>query len=170
MLATALRELIIAARARGDHPRSVLKFGQIVVAAPDLDMEVTFQRFGAERLYEGWDQLTAYVTKNDRALGSAEWLFSSPRRLGKVRPEQFSEAVRERAKSIVNSVFVDARVRTDYMGHGYFLSNPATCSDLILVLRYGRRPGAENGRPLTEVMTNYYILDDGYPQKAAPMP
>ena len=170
VLAAALRELIIAARARGDHPRSVLKFGQIVAAAPDLDMAVTFQRFGAERLYEGWDQLTVYVTKNDRALGSAEWLFSSPRRIGKVRPEQFSEVERERARSLVNSDFVDARVHTDFMGHGYFLSNPATCSDLILVLRYGRRPGAENGRPLTEVMTNYYILDDGYPQKAAPMP
>ena len=63
-----------------------------------------------------------------------------------------------------------ARVRTDYLGHGYFLSNPATCSDVILALRYGRAPGAENGRPLTEVIPNFYILDDNYPQKAAPMP
>ena len=42
--------------------------------------------------------------------------------------------------------------------------------NLILVLRYDAAPGEENGRPLTEVMANYYVLEDGYPRKAAPMP
>ena len=31
-------------------------------------------------------------------------------------------------------------------------------------------PGEENSRPLTAVMANYCILEDGYPRKAAPMP
>ncbi|MHC4616110.1 MAG: hypothetical protein ACYTAU_21400 [Planctomycetota bacterium] len=94
----------------------------------------------------------------------------SPRRIGKLRPEQLTAEETERHGRIPNIDIVDARVRTDFLGHGYFLSNPATCSDVILFLRYGRAPGAENGRPLTEVIPNYYILDDNYPQEAAPMP
>jgi esterase/lipase superfamily enzyme len=167
---TALRELIMVARASGGDTQAMLKLGRVVLAAPDLDFDVTQQRFGAERLYEGWELMTVYVTRKDRALGTAEWLFSSPRRIGKLRPEQFTETERERAGRIRSIDVVDARVRTDYLGHGYFLSNPAACSDVILFLRYGRAPGAENGRPLTEVIPNYYILDDNYPQKAAPMP
>jgi len=170
VVATALRELIMVARASGGDPQAMLKFGHIVLAAPDLDADVAQQRFGSERLYEGWELLTIYVTRKDRALGTAEWLFSSPRRIGKLRPEQFTEVERERSARIGNIDVVDARVRTDYLGHGYFLSNPATCSDVILFLRYGRAPGAANGRPLTEVIPNFYILDDDYPQKAAPMP
>ena len=170
VVVTALRELIMVARATGGDPQAMLKFGHIVLAAPDLDADVAQQRFGSERLYEGWELLTIYVTRKDRALGTAEWLFSSPRRIGKLRPEQFTETERERTARIGSIDVVDARVRTDYLGHGYFLSNPATCSDVILFLRYGRAPGAENGRPLTEVIPNFYILDDNYPQEAAPMP
>ncbi|MHC4422152.1 MAG: alpha/beta hydrolase [Planctomycetota bacterium] len=168
--ATALRELIMVAGAGGDDPQEELKIGHVVLAAPDLDYDVAQQRFGAERLYEGWELMTIYVTKKDRALGTAEWLFSSRRRIGKLRPEHYDEAERERSGRIRNIAVVDARVRTDYLGHAYFLGNPATFSDIILVLRYGRAPGAENGRPLTEVAPNYYILNDDYPQKAAPLP
>ncbi|MHC4981124.1 MAG: alpha/beta hydrolase [Planctomycetota bacterium] len=167
---TALRELIMVARAGGLDPQATLKIGQLVIAAPDLDADVTQQRFAAERLYDGFELSTLYVTRKDRALGTAEWLFSSPRRIGKLRPEQLTAEETERHGRIPNIDIVDARVRTDFLGHGYFLSNPATCSDVILFLRYGRAPGAENGRPLTEVIPNYYILDDNYPQEAAPMP
>ena len=105
-----------------------------------------------------------------RALGIAEWLFSSPRRIGKFRPEYYDEVELERSARIRNIDVVDSRVRTDFLGHAYFLSNPATLSDVILKLRYDRAPGTENGRPLTEVAPNFYILDDNYPQQAAPLP
>jgi esterase/lipase superfamily enzyme len=165
---TAMRELIMVAKGQGGDAHAALKIGNVALAAPDIDADVAQQRFAAERLYEGYDLLTLYVTRKDRALGTAEWLFSSPRRVGKIRPEQLSPEELERHRRIPNIDIVDARVRTDFLGHGYFLSNPATCSDLILFLRYGRARGADNGRPLTEVIPNYYILDDNYPQKAAP--
>ncbi len=114
--------------------------------------------------------MTIYVTKRDRALGSAEWLFGSKNRIGKVQPDRFDEVARERSAQIPNTDIVDSRVKTDYLGHGYFLSDPATLSDLILVLRYERGPGAENGRPLTKLIPAYYILDEDYPQRAAPLP
>ncbi len=167
---TALRELIIVARARGEDPRTALKLGNIALAAPDIDGDVSSQRFAAERLYDGFRLATIYVTKNDRALGHAEWLFGSRRRIGKVQPDKLSEGVRERFEQIPNADIVDSLVKTDYWGHGYFLSDPATCSDLILFLRYERAPGAANGRPLTELIPAYYILDKNYPQRAAPVP
>ena len=71
---------------------------------------------------------------------------------------------------ITGGEVVDSRIRSEGMGHSYFLSNPATLSDLILVLRYDRPPTAEHGRPLTEIAPNWYILDDDYPRKAAPLP
>ncbi len=167
---TAMRELILEVRAGGDDPRTALKFGNVIMAAPDIDADVSSQRNGAERLHDGYELLTVYVSQNDRAIGSAEWLFSSPRRIGKIKPEQVLESERARIKLITNADIIDARVHTDYTGHGYFLSNPAVFSDIILILRYDRTPGAANGRPLTPIMHNYYILDDNYPQKAAPMP
>ena len=167
---TAMRELILEVRAGGDDPRIALKLGNVIMAAPDIDADVSSQRNGAERLYDGYELLTVYVSQNDRAIGSAEWLFSSPRRLGKIKPEEVLESERARIKLMTNADIIDARVHTDYTGHGYFLSNPAVFSDIILILRYDRTPGAANGRPLTPIVHNYYILDDNYPQKAAPIP
>ncbi|MHC4804435.1 MAG: alpha/beta hydrolase, partial [Planctomycetota bacterium] len=83
-------------------------------AAPDLDADVTQQRFAAERLYDGFELSTLYVTRKDRALGTAEWLFSSPRRIGKLRPEQLTAEETERHGRIPNIDIVDARVRTDF--------------------------------------------------------
>jgi esterase/lipase superfamily enzyme len=166
---TAIRELILVAKARGDDLEATLKLGNIVLAAPDIDDDVADQRFAADRIFDGFERMTIYTTKDDRALGSAEWLFSSKKRIGKIRPDQLSEYWRE-IGPLTRTTVVDARVKTDYMGHGYFLSDPATCSDLILVLRYGRLPGAENGRPLTKIAPTYYILDKNYPSQAAPMP
>jgi esterase/lipase superfamily enzyme len=170
VLATALRELVLVAEGGGRDPQAVLKIGHFIVAAPDIDLEIAQQRLGSDRLFRIYEHQTVYVSRKDRALGSAEWLFASPNRIGKLRPEQMDERALQRNKVFRDSEIVDARVRTDFMGHGYFLSNPATSSDLVLVLRYNRPPGAEHGRPLTEIAPNWYILDDNYPMKAAPLP
>ena len=110
------------------------------------------------------------MTAHDRAIGTAEWLFASPRRIGTIQPQEVLDRELDRVALLPNSDIVDAEVRTDFTGHGYFLSNPAVLSDVILVLRYDRKPGAENDRPLTELIPNYYVLDDGYPGQAAPLP
>jgi hypothetical protein len=58
---------------------------------------------------------------------------------------------------------VESRSAGGLVGHGYFYSDPATSSDLILVMRDRRRPGAAHGRPLTPVDINIWALDEGYP-------
>ncbi|MHC4083197.1 MAG: alpha/beta hydrolase [Planctomycetota bacterium] len=170
VLMTAVRELILVTRASGRDLRSSLKFGAIILAAPDISGEVFLQRNSSENLQGGCETLTFYVMKNDRAIGSAEWLFADKKRIGQIRPDQISERQRTRFEALQEVAVVDSRIKTDFLGHGYFLSSPATLSDLILDLRYDRKPGAANGRPLTEIAPSYYILDDNYPQKAAPMP
>ena len=47
-------------------------------------------------------------------------------------------------------------------GHNYFRMNPAVSSDLIMAVRYGRAPGAENGRPLRHQETSFWEIDDTY--------
>jgi esterase/lipase superfamily enzyme len=169
ILTNAVRELVLVTRARGDD-LATLKFGDLVLAAPDISGEVASQRIAAENLQHAVDSATFYVMKNDHAIGSAELLFADPKRLGQIRPEQLTDRARERLAALREIAIVDSRIHTDWLGHGYFLSSPATFSDLILHLRYRRPVGAEHGRPLTLAGPKYYILDDEYPQKAAPMP
>ena len=47
-------------------------------------------------------------------------------------------------------------------GHNYFRTNPAVSSDLVLTLRFGRPPGAENGRPLEHIDGLFWKVDDDY--------
>ena len=61
-------------------------------------------------------------------------------------------------------------MKTNFTRHSYFRTNPAVSSDLILMIRDNRDPGAENGRPLIEIDRglNYWKIKDGYPGTAAP--
>jgi len=64
-------------------------------------------------------------------------------------------------------------VRCDVSGfgttHDYPFTHPSALSDLILVLRDGRQPGKENGRPLTHLGGAFWMLDNNYkiPEPAA---
>jgi hypothetical protein len=49
-------------------------------------------------------------------------------------------------------------------GHNYFRTNPAVASDLVLTVRYGHPPGAENGRPLEHIEGLFWKIDDDYLQ------
>ena len=47
-------------------------------------------------------------------------------------------------------------------GHDYFRTNPAVSSDLVLLLRYGLKPG-EPGRPLEDLGLKFWRVPPGYP-------
>jgi len=168
---TALRELVIEARAAGLDPINELKIANLVLAAPDLDLQVVKQRFIAERVGLGIGRVTIYTSQGDKALRLAEKLFSGTRRVGRVDfgdlPEDKQEEVRALRK-ITNVDFVDFEGEADPFGHSYFSTNPAVSSDLILLLRYGRAPGAENGRPLTHLGANFWRIEAGYPRETVP--
>jgi esterase/lipase superfamily enzyme len=163
----AVREIVVESLAAGEDAKQTLKLENLVLAAPDLDFKVASVRIGAERVHRGVDHMTVYVSRNDKAIGLSEWLFGGNARLGTLRAEDLSPTQIENFELLGTPNLIDARVRPSGTGHSYFRSDPAVSSDLILLLRYGREPGAENGRPLEPIAPGYWAIDDGYPQAPA---
>jgi esterase/lipase superfamily enzyme len=161
--ASALRELLIEERGAGRLARDTFKLGQVVLASPDIDLDVVSQRFQGERFFQAAEHITIYVSSEDRAIGMAEWLYRSRQRLGKVRPEDISGAQLAMLEDVGRLDIVDARVETGFLGHSYYHSNPAVSSDLILLLRYGADAGSPQ-RPLRRAASRYWVLEDeAYP-------
>ncbi|MHC4220694.1 MAG: alpha/beta hydrolase, partial [Planctomycetota bacterium] len=163
--ASALRELLIEERGAGRDARESFKIGHILLASPDADLAVVSQRFEAERFFRLAEHVTVYVSAHDRAIGVANWLHRSERRLGQLRPEELTAEQKHRlAQGSVD--IVDARVETGLLGHSYFHASPAVSSDLFLLLRYGASAGSPQ-RPLREVAPHYWVLEDeAYPRGA----
>jgi len=164
---SAFRELVIWARGAGISPRERFKIKNFVFAAPDLDVEVISQRIAAERLVLEVDQGTLYSSPDDEAIGIAEMLFASPRgRLGTVAIGELNEEEIGRMKANAARVtVVNFEGESTGYGHDYFRTNPAVSSDLVLMIRYGFKPG-ETGRPLEHIGLNFWRVPEGYPANA----
>ncbi len=164
---SAFRELIIWARGAGFNARERLKIANVVIAAPDLDLQVISQRIAAERLGLEVDQATLYSSPNDQAIGIAETLFASPRgRLGTLSIGELTEEETARMKvSSDRLTIVNFEGESTGYGHDYFRTNPAVSSDIVLMLRYGFKPG-EAGRPLDHIGLNFWRVPPGYPAGA----
>jgi esterase/lipase superfamily enzyme len=168
ILATAVRELHVESRGAGKETKAELKLGQLVLAAPDIDLDVFVERFGADRVGFVPERLTIYVSPNDKAIGLSNWLFGSARRIGQLAFGDLGPEFAAAVKSHPVLDIVDVRAKTAKKGHGYFLDSPAALSDLILVLRDGRKPGEANGRPLFNDPEGFWQVRDGYPTATSP--
>ena len=105
-----------------------------------------------------------YSSPGDEAIGIAEMLFASPRgRLGTVAIDELNEAEIQRMKANAARVtVVNFEGESTGYGHDYFRTNPAVSSDLVLMIRYGLKPG-EPGRPLEHIGLNFWRVPEGYP-------
>ncbi len=112
---TALKELILVARAGGAEPDESVKLGTIVLAAADLSNSVLLQRFSAEQMQDWYRTIVVYVNRNDRAILTAEWLFGNQDRIGQIRPEQFTPRQQQRMQYMNHGAIVDSRVSTNYL-------------------------------------------------------
>ncbi len=162
---SALRELHIGYRAQGKATPDALKLENLVLAAPDLDEEVFVQRFVAENLLAAARRTTIYASRSDRALVVADAVFGGRKRLGVLEPRDFTPNVRKALARMPNLQFIDCNITGDSINHDYVFGNPAALSDLILVLRDRRPPGAEHGRPLRQPLEGVWELSDGYLKK-----
>jgi esterase/lipase superfamily enzyme len=163
VILTALRELHLENGCDPLKTRKALKLGNLVLAAPDLDMEVTGQRVVAELVHRVPERLTIYNSPDDAAIGLAAWLFGSIRRLGRFTRD-FLSGKKARALEIEPTLqIIEADVSAGMIGHSYFYANPAVSSDVILILRDNLAPGAENGRPLIKRGPGLWSITDDYP-------
>lgn len=165
VLMTALRELNLEYRAAGMDTRSQLKLGNLVLAAPDLDLEVTGQRIIAELLPLIPERMTVYVSQADRAIAVVKWLFGSKFRVGQLRWSDLAPEHQKALAAVSQMHVVSVLERTSFLGHSYFHENPAVSSDVILLLRDNRDPGAGNGRPLIKRQDSFWEIDSTYPRE-----
>lgn len=160
---TALRELYLKYTCNGGTLQDSLKIGDVILAAPDLDVDVANQRVASEGLLVAPDRLTVYVSEKDRAIGLATWLFQSAVRLGTMPLALLTAKEQERIGETPSLELIDARThRMDLFGHSYFYQSPAVSSDVILILRHHAAPGSPQ-RPLDLVGPNQWAIHDYYP-------
>jgi len=174
VMITALRELEIEAYMSAMMLDDRFKIRNIVLMSPDLDIDVgtakmfsiesdpdlPFGRASSPRLVFPPPKLrlTVYMSEGDKALGISEWLMGSLRRLGRIDQALLSEEQLAKLRpSASYAAFVQVTETLDFIGHSYFVSDPAVSSDLIALIRYGIGPG-EPGRPLQEVSRPFWKI------------
>ncbi len=158
---SALRELNLEITAQRRSTRRELKLENLVLAAPDVDEEVFLQRFVAENLLQAARRTTIYVSPNDKAIELSGAVFAS-RRMGALGVKDLSPKIKESLARMPNVQFIECNVSGLAETHNYVFTHPAALSDLILVLRDRRDPGAANGRPLRQPSEGVWELTDDY--------
>lgn len=167
VITTALRELILEARGGDVHPKLALKTGTLIMAAPDLDVDIVRQRLEAELFSDAFEQINLYINPGDQALRASAILTKSVR-LGALRNEDFLPGELEllRKEGLVHFIRVE-NVRGG-LGHSYFRDNPAVLSDVVLALRTRAFPGGTL-RPLEQEENNgVWLLHPNYPLERLP--
>jgi esterase/lipase superfamily enzyme len=147
------------------------KIGHVVLAAPDLDWDVTQQKFGAERLHLLVPEFfTLYINPRDFALAISNSLFSGKDRLGNLGDSKITGKHSATMNNFPNFSAIRLKSKRSRKSHDYFVSNPAVLSDLILLLKENRRPGKAEGRPLKKLANGIWQIGDEYPQLSKPTP
>ncbi len=172
LLSSALRELGIEAYVAGDSLAARYKVKNIVLAAPDMDVQVAGAKifgiasdpgmpFGGAPNPRGefppMDlRVTVYASKGDKALSASELIFGSALRLGRADVDEFTpQQAAQAARQAFLVDIVEVRHTPGLIGHSYFKDDPDASADLISVIRYGLAPG-EPGRPLKRVQPPFW--------------
>jgi esterase/lipase superfamily enzyme len=160
----AVRELGLESIAAGKEPVDLYKIDNLVLLSPDIDLDIAAQRITGflsdPDLVTVWPEgklprvlrgrLTVYTSPDDRALLVSRLLFRSRKRAGQLRPEDIPEQGQRYLEALGRMDMISyLGERTDFFGHSYFTSNPQVSSDLIQLVRYGKKLG-EPGRQLVK--------------------
>ena len=162
LLMSVVRNLVNEAVAAGRDPREALKINNIVLFSPDIDVELFAQGITGgisdPDMFSAWPnrrvpggingRLTVYSSPKDRALMVSRILFRSRNRVGDLRADDVPSDVQAYFEPLdkIDLVIYEGK-RTDVFGHSYFTTNPSVSSDLVQLLRFGKKPGAP-GREL----------------------
>jgi esterase/lipase superfamily enzyme len=127
-----------------------VQFGQIILAAPDIDWDVfvglaeLYQRFGR--------RTTLYASPADRAVGMSRWLYGSPR-VGLTPPVTVVPGV--------DTVEVPRFNVFELLGHGYFAESEGHLHDIFDLIRWD--PSPSDRQRLTAARKddglNYWVME-----------
>jgi len=173
-LASALAALSAEAYGLKSSPAQAFHIGNVVLIAPDLDGDVAvskiFKVFSDPGLPFGGVpdpdaiippspglKLTMYVSRDDKALATAGWLFGSIARLGRIDATMFTPRQIELIGDLDAVDIIEVRGTTDFFGHSYFVTNARVSADIVAMLRYGLRPN-DQGRPLEQVAGPFWRI------------
>ncbi len=174
VLVTALRELEIEAYIGGLLLDSRFKVRNIVLMSPDLDIDVGIAKmFSIESDPDlPWGKapdprlvlphpklrLTVYMSQGDKALSASEYLMGSLHRIGRLDQTLLTKEQLAKSQGIAGfAALIQVTDTPGFLGHSYFVSDPAVSSDLVALIRYGLEPG-DPGRPLEEISRPFWKI------------
>ncbi|EIC23553.1 alpha/beta hydrolase [Thiorhodovibrio frisius] len=160
----AVSELVTEAIAAGKEPVDLYKIDNLVLLSPDIDVDIAAQQITGflsdPELMTVWPEgrlpraingrLTIYASPEDRALLVSRILFRSRNRVGQLRTEDIPDSAQRYFEAVgrIDLISYEGK-RTDLFGHSYFTTNPQVSSDLIELIRYGKKLG-QPGRELVK--------------------
>ncbi|MBN8999539.1 MAG: alpha/beta hydrolase, partial [Rhizobiales bacterium] len=177
VLASVLQQLAIETYVGRSTLVQRYKIDNVVLFAADIDLDVARTKlFGLGSdpdlpiggkadpggvLRHGSFHLTVYSSSKDRALGISGRIFGSSARLGQITLPKISPAKPfddvDEAKLSQWLDFIEFDGQAGWIGHSYFISDPAVRADLSALIREGLLPG-DPGRPLVEIRRPFWRL------------
>jgi len=169
LILNVLRELLLSNNSDVIRAQKELKLDTAVLAAPDFDIDSIGQRLSGDRLRFVPRRMVIYTGQGDGAGGTSGWLLGSVTRLGDMKETEFPPGVPESALKGPQLQIIQCQVKLTGTYDAY-ATHPGVVSDLILVLRDHKDPGAENGRPLGRQQNMFWTITDDYLRKTPPAP
>ncbi|MEM8737428.1 MAG: alpha/beta fold hydrolase [Planctomycetota bacterium] len=163
LTSNALRELrLIGFEKSPEELHERFRIDNVVLVAPDIDVDVLQKRFFREGFHHSARRLTIYVSPDDQALAWATRLLYGISRAGSVTGDYLSETQQLWLKAHRESVaIVDISGQKTYgLGHSHHTENPGVASDLLLLLAHDLPP-AKRGLRLAP-RTGVWSFPEGY--------
>ncbi|WP_245448634.1 alpha/beta fold hydrolase [Phyllobacterium sophorae] len=180
VLASVVQQLAIEAYVSRSSLWQRYKIANAVFFAPDIDLDVASSKlfawvsdpdlaFGSKSSPsrfppQGAMHLTVYSSPSDKALRASTLLFGSALRLGQLAvgrlPKDRSQAASKWAGSQMGRLvdFVEFS-GGGFIGHSYFLSDPAVKADLVALIR-DRVKAGDPRRQLVEIKRPFWRISD----------
>ena len=163
----ALLSLAEITAAQGKNPGEGLKLNNILLLAPDVDMNFFAMRVVENGVLDMPRMFTIFMSDRDKAINLSRWLRAGLRRLGNFSAKELTATDFSMANYYPNAYVVVSEAKpANWINHSYYLESASVSSDLVKILRYELRPGERNGRPLRPLKgadDNFWALDEGYP-------
>lgn len=132
-----------------EKPELRERLSAVILAAPDIDAEV-FKRDIAPKLAETQKLVTLYASSSDVALAASQKIHGYPR-----AGDSGHGIVLAPGIETVDASGTD----TSFLGHSYFAQTSTVLSDVLQIVRDGKRAENRSGlRPMEAPMGRYWVV------------